>query len=205
MCYTVSCKYNYNTERNKAMTLIKCPECGKDVSNKANICIHCGYPLNEIKDKSSEPYTDLFTYGTSLFDMGDKIGIKCEKCGNPFFISRSNFKSIEIDEFVISDTVITCTSCDNKISPNTKIPSLYYRNNDTENLQKLKEQNERIRQSANSPQPQPTTPPLPTCPRCGSTSITTGARGVSGFWGFIGASKTVNRCANCGHTWTPKV
>ena len=45
---------------------------------------------------------------------------------------------------------------------------------------------------------------LPTCPHCGSTSITTGARGVSGFWGFIGASKTVNRCANCGHTWTPK-
>lgn len=55
-----------------------------------------------------------------------------------------------------------------------------------------------------TPQPQLTTPPLPTCPRCGSTSITTGARGVSGFWGFVGASKTVNRCANCGHTWTPK-
>lgn len=42
------------------------------------------------------------------------------------------------------------------------------------------------------------------CPRCGSTQITTGARGVNNFWGFWGASKTVNRCAKCGNTWTPK-
>ena len=41
------------------------------------------------------------------------------------------------------------------------------------------------------------------CPRCKSTSITTGARGVNFIWGLIGASKTVNRCANCGHTWKP--
>lgn len=43
----------------------------------------------------------------------------------------------------------------------------------------------------------------PRCPKCNSTSITTGARGVNGFWGFIGASKTVNRCGNCGYTWKP--
>lgn len=42
------------------------------------------------------------------------------------------------------------------------------------------------------------------CPKCGSTQITTGARGVNHFWGFIGASKTVNRCSNCGHTWVPR-
>jgi len=41
------------------------------------------------------------------------------------------------------------------------------------------------------------------CPKCGSTNITTGARGINAFWGPIGASKTVNRCANCGHTWKP--
>lgn len=41
------------------------------------------------------------------------------------------------------------------------------------------------------------------CPKCGSTNITTGARGFSFWTGFIGASKTVNRCGNCGHTWKP--
>lgn len=32
------------------MALIKCPECGKEISDKANACIHCGYPLNERKE-----------------------------------------------------------------------------------------------------------------------------------------------------------
>jgi RNase P subunit RPR2 len=41
------------------------------------------------------------------------------------------------------------------------------------------------------------------CPKCKSTLITTGARGVNQFLGFIGASRTVNRCANCGYTWKP--
>ena len=27
------------------MALIKCPECGKEVSNSAEQCIHCGFPL----------------------------------------------------------------------------------------------------------------------------------------------------------------
>lgn len=44
----------------------------------------------------------------------------------------------------------------------------------------------------------------PKCPKCGSTAISTGARGVNNFWGFLGASQTVNRCANCGHTWKPR-
>ena len=52
---------------------------------------------------------------------------------------------------------------------------------------------ERIAQNAEQPR----------CPKCGSTSITTGARGVNWKLGLIGASKTVNRCGNCGHTWTP--
>ena len=27
------------------MALIKCPECGKEISDKSDRCIHCGYPL----------------------------------------------------------------------------------------------------------------------------------------------------------------
>ena len=34
------------------MALIKCPECGQDVSTYAEICPHCGYPLQ--KSKPSE-------------------------------------------------------------------------------------------------------------------------------------------------------
>ena len=45
---------------------------------------------------------------------------------------------------------------------------------------------------------------IPKCPKCGSTAVTSSARGVNIVWGFIGASKTVNRCAICGHMWKPK-
>ena len=30
------------------MALIKCPECGKEISDKAQSCIHCGCPLAEV-------------------------------------------------------------------------------------------------------------------------------------------------------------
>ena len=29
------------------MALIKCPECGKEVSDKSEICIYCGYPIKD--------------------------------------------------------------------------------------------------------------------------------------------------------------
>ena len=31
------------------MALIKCPDCGKDVSDKAKACIHCGCPLEDME------------------------------------------------------------------------------------------------------------------------------------------------------------
>lgn len=36
------------------MALIKCPECGKEVSDKAIACIHCGYPLDVANSDSVE-------------------------------------------------------------------------------------------------------------------------------------------------------
>lgn len=31
------------------MALIKCPECGRDISDKAKACIHCGYPIPKVQ------------------------------------------------------------------------------------------------------------------------------------------------------------
>ena len=36
------------------MALVKCKECGKEVSNKAEICVECGFPLSKKKKNSSE-------------------------------------------------------------------------------------------------------------------------------------------------------
>lgn len=37
------------------MALIRCPECGKEISDKAEICVNCGYPLSS-KDRISNRY-----------------------------------------------------------------------------------------------------------------------------------------------------
>ena len=36
------------------MALIKCHECGKEISDKASACIHCGYPLANTQKKVAE-------------------------------------------------------------------------------------------------------------------------------------------------------
>ncbi len=36
------------------MALIKCPECGKMISDKAEFCVECGYPVDLILEELSE-------------------------------------------------------------------------------------------------------------------------------------------------------
>ncbi len=44
------------------MALIPCPECQKEISDKAEFCVHCGYPMPEVrfiftnKDNMTCPY-----------------------------------------------------------------------------------------------------------------------------------------------------
>ena len=39
------------------MALIKCPECGKEISDKAPACIHCGYPLSLLNNEKAKSPT----------------------------------------------------------------------------------------------------------------------------------------------------
>lgn len=36
------------------MAMIKCPECGKDISDKAEKCLYCGCPNSELHRKDSD-------------------------------------------------------------------------------------------------------------------------------------------------------
>ncbi len=36
------------------MALIKCPECGKEISNKASSCPSCGYPINDTQVETEQ-------------------------------------------------------------------------------------------------------------------------------------------------------
>lgn len=41
------------------MALMKCSECGKEVSNKANVCMNCGNPIQKGKKASKKDYSLL--------------------------------------------------------------------------------------------------------------------------------------------------
>lgn len=49
------------------MALINCPECGQQVSDKAEVCIHCGAPL---KEKPLEPVYVSFPQVSSITGRG---------------------------------------------------------------------------------------------------------------------------------------
>ena len=36
------------------MALIKCKECGKEISDKAEYCVHCGCPIEMSKEVTTE-------------------------------------------------------------------------------------------------------------------------------------------------------
>lgn len=40
--------------------IIKCPECNQQVSDKASVCIHCGFPLNEYNKESAKLYKIMY-------------------------------------------------------------------------------------------------------------------------------------------------
>ena len=53
--------------------LIQCPECGKDISDKSDKCIHCGYPLQQTKQNiclvNDKEYDLSFLLDDSLKDI----------------------------------------------------------------------------------------------------------------------------------------
>lgn len=177
------------------MALITCSECGKQISDRASVCIHCGCPIEDT-NKDNKLYKIIlkeFIDQKKKSDAWANCGIKLRNSYNiptkeSFIITKTLpstiITGIKLDnvEFVLNDfkrigcVVEAVEDSDNTINPINDIIAQR-----TEN--------------ANAPV---------VCPRCGSSAITTGARGVNWRLGLIGASKTVNRCGSCGYTWEPR-
>ena len=39
------------------MALIRCPECGREISSRAKACPHCGFPMDDVVKPEEEPLT----------------------------------------------------------------------------------------------------------------------------------------------------
>ena len=204
-------------KRDENMALIICTECGREISNKAPHCIHCGASLPEDNTKCKactkcgtlhfNPTTD--TYKNNL----------CLECGSELkfieyplenFAKETNFDLSAgsfIDNKPINLNIIKRKLYEEYISKWTTLdPSLpsYHSNQIILYLSKempldeiLKEANKRAVQHKKSVQNKVF------CPQCGSESIATTNRGYSAFWGFFKSGKPINVCQKCGHRFNP--
>lgn len=174
------------------MALIKCPDCGNNISDKSEMCIYCGYPL--AKEKLIELYNVIYL-GMSYIPYEKKIAL-INILGHLCKSDRiSAYDIVKLDNYTIIKSVTKSNAewivgvlqqykCNTKIeqskdseaSDQDQMISSYINNNGGCTI---------------------------ICPRCGSNSVTTGQRGFSLLTGFLGSNKTVNRCGKCGYSWKP--
>lgn len=165
--------YKYGGE--VKLSLIKCPECGKNISDKSKQCIHCGFPLDELKIQKYIFINGIKCDASNLYDIINLYKNDNEKNG----IYKKIYDQIETYDLSPEDIC----KLSNQIFKTKTIPKEY--NGQTQE-EYLKQKN------------------TIHCPKCGSTVISTGQKGYSLLSGFLGSNKTVNRCAICGHRWDPK-
>lgn len=176
------------------MALIKCPECGKEISDKAKQCIHCGYPLDEITSTNPNHLYKavLVDYGTNKVQAIAKIreftglGLSDAKRFSESLpqtiqsgISMKECEMIQVHFLSVGATVEIQNDNESK-TKNTILEDVSF------SAVQIKDKNKIV------------------CPKCGSTAIATANRGYSLITGFIGSGSPRNVCQNCGYKWKPQ-
>lgn len=174
------------------MTLIKCPECGKEISDKSNQCIHCGYPLI-IKNEQKIPNCITEIDGIQ-YDYADILNlINNKQYYDAYFRMRKICKLSIKNNMNLLEYMIE----------NYKAPDKY---NIIEYTKQEEEECFKSLSKLGNIKNQQQTINIPKCPTCGSSNIHkmgVGERTAS-ILGFGILSKKINKtwkCNNCGHTW----
>lgn len=178
------------------MALIKCPECNKEVSDKAEVCIHCGYPLHKINLKATCIINHIECDVTKIKEYVSALPIEEQK----YFIQFLQL------QYEISNVRPPISS--------KKYAEFHEKMGEWANIYKLTNKltaklildcmaNNFESFTFDSQPPHPSAPTNQViCPKCGSVSITTEKRGFDLMWGFLGSEwVTYNVCQKCGHRW----
>ena len=165
------------------MALIKCPECGKDVSSKAPACIHCGCPLDSQTSTSVSKKVVIPGFKESADNKVRVIG----------FLRR------ELKSYGLSE-IIKLVEQDNPVIKD----GLTQEQAEALALKLIALDVDAKILDSSMPIPTPKTKDDKiVCPYCGSAQYHAGARGYSFFTGFHGSGQTVLTCLKCGRTWRP--
>lgn len=177
--------------------LIKCPECGGNVSDKAPACIHCGFPLGNIH-KENICLVDGQEHDMTMFiDSYMKLTDAEKKELYEKTLSRYNGNR-EITSHNTTQVIRMIHDHfnwwnDYKGNDKGYLAEKFILDYIDHNFQYFEFN------TADIPDPSKTV----RCPKCGSTSVTTQERGYSIMWGVLGSTQKKNLCQKCGYTWWP--
>ncbi len=173
---------------NMPSKLIECPDCGKQISRKANVCIHCGCPLSD--DVKNAP--KIF-YGVRCFKDIGLVGKAATFINRAWVINGQTTGVKDLDIIALGITKERAELLLNYLVSHNGKGEIFEHANCT---QENKELTLYIDTNIN-----PNSPVM--CPRCGSTQVVIGQRGYSIVSGLLGSQKTTNRCGKCGYSWQP--
>ena len=188
------------------MAIVVCPECKKHVSQYAELCPECGFPIKSFMEKYNLDDIENIIICPKCANIyfgykreGVPLNIKCQYCNSTVIKTLEDtdelfklriFKATK-DEFEEKSIQLAKLYGNNQFSQEEYEKRLH----DTEeSIIKNREKRELRKQQS---QQQNT----PQCPKCGSTAIEATQKGYSLLTGFIGSGKTMNYCKNCGHKW----
>lgn len=169
--------------------LIPCPDCGKQVSRRAIVCIHCGCPLDAVEINTAPKF-----YGVKRIDDRRVTGKAATFISRAWVINERATGVKDLDIIALGITKERAELLLDYLVSNGGTGEIV---EDTKCAQENKEMTRYIDVNIN-----PNAPVM--CPRCGSTQVIIGQRGYSMLTGFLGSQKTTNRCGKCGYSWQPK-
>ena len=166
---------------------------GKNISDKASVCTHCGYPLS-LDNVSAYSYKIIVTQYQKKSSSGNEMG---------FLGSVTNFDFSKRCEMIntIPHTMLTHVSETNK----NYLLNIFERQGIVVTVEEIKEAPNKVLNDKifdyivrveDIPDPRP-----PKCPKCGCKELTVTSRGYDLLLGFVGSSKPYNVCNKCGYRW----
>lgn len=195
------------------MSKVFCPECGKILSQYAETCPDCSFPIAKyVKDANLTDFSKTFVcpkcgYWSAMNSIAGEI--MCEYCHLPMFQTDEdgdvtlkatlNMKSNEEKDAYIYSLLERCGKTDE------------YSEEAHQNFRrKLHEWAEEERKKPSQPvsqqQSTPSSTNQPHCPTCGSTDIikiSAAKKAVgAGLFGLLSkTAKSQFECKNCGYKW----
>lgn len=159
--------------------LIECSECGKQISDKADLCPNCGCPVSKMDYENYCLINDIKYDLTDIINMLPKVGDK-DTDVHPLYIGGMIRDRTPLDPSSsqeLADIILTTK----------KIPTEF--NGEIDIFKTSQAQ-------ISSPK----------CPTCGSTNIkkisgTSKAVGAVAFGLFSKTAKSQFKCKNCGYKW----